>query len=45
MLDKHFVQTLTLQLFDDIDIEAADENAVSLGANAGGRSSSRRRTT
>ncbi len=37
VLDKHVVQTLTLQLYDDIDIEAADENAVSLGANAGGQ--------
>ncbi|HSC16224.1 MAG TPA: hypothetical protein VLI71_13960, partial [Gammaproteobacteria bacterium] len=35
-LDKHFVQTLTLQLFDDIDVEAQDERDVSFGAHAGG---------
>ena len=36
VLDKFNVQTLTLQLFDDIDIEAQDDRAINLGANAGG---------
>ncbi len=37
VLNKHTVQTLTLQLFDDIDIEAQDDVAVNFGANAGGQ--------
>jgi hypothetical protein len=37
VLDKHFVQSLTLQLFDDIDLEAQDDRDVSLGAHAGGQ--------
>ena len=36
VLDKFHVQTLTLQLFDDIDIESQDGRAVNFGANAGG---------
>ena len=37
VLDKFNVQSLTLQLFKDIDIKAQDEQAVNLAANAGGQ--------
>jgi len=37
VLDKFQVQSLTLQLFEDIDLEAQDDVAVNLGANAGGQ--------
>ena len=37
VLDKFTVQSLTLQLFNDVDIESQDDIAVNLGANAGGQ--------